>query len=275
MEPISRAIRFASPKLETLTGLWRRSLIIWPDGSRDVTTQVRWLQGTRAYIDLRQPELLPNFSNKRGLADMSMDDCLVLGRQEGFAGHFTFDGSHFEWERHIDFQSKPLYSDVGSLWWEGNILIERGRDVNYIEHWHRDDSNALATTAVVAAVALRQMDGNIKASLLRVGATFMYARERSVVPPAHKTLPECIAEASTLDDARALIDCEISFGIASDVGLQITASSLPYRIGDVLDPRYCGSRLTTADRSLAGAIVTRQWEITGSEGDLNAIAVKS
>jgi len=275
MDPISPAIPFASPKLESLKGLWRRSLIIWPDGSRDVTTQVRWLQGRRAYIDLRQPAVLPDFSNKHGLADMSMDDCAVLGRQEGFAGYFTFDGSHFEWERHIDFQSKPLYSDVGSLWWEGNILIERGRDVDYIEHWHRDDSSALATAAVVAAITLRQMHGNIKASLLRVGSAFMYARERSVVPPAHKTLPECIAEASSLEDAQALIDCEISFGTVSAAGLQITASSLPYRIGDVLNPRYSGSRLTTLDRSGAGAIVTRQWEITESEGDLNAIATKS
>jgi hypothetical protein len=272
MHPNSQAITSASPKLESLTGLWRRSLIIWPDGSRDVTTQVRWLQGSRAYIDLRQPSPLPDFPNKRGIADMSMDDCAILGRQEGFAGHFIFDGSHFEWQRHIDFQSKPLYSDVGSLWWEGNILIERGRDVDYIEHWHRDDSSAVATTA---ALSLRQVDGNIKASLLRVGSAFMFARERSLVPPAHKTLPECIAEASSLDEAQALIDCEISFGSVGAAGLQITASSLPYRIGDVLNPRYSGSRLTTLDRSRTGAIVTRQWEITDSEGDLTAIAVNS
>jgi hypothetical protein len=272
MNPISRVMPIASPKIESLKGLWRRSLIIWPDGSRDATTQVRWLQGSRAYIDLRQPALLPKFSNKRGLADISMDECAVLARQEGFAGYFRFDGSHFEWERHIDFQSKPLYSDAGSLWWEGDILIERGRDVDYIEHWHREDSSAVAT---VAAVALRQMGGHIKASLLRVDSAFMFARERSVAPPAHKTLPECIAEVSSLNDAQALIDCEISFGTVSAAGFQITASSLPYRIGDVLNPRYSGGRLTTLDRSAAGAIVTRQWEIIEPEGDLKAIAVNS
>jgi hypothetical protein len=43
----------------TLTGLWRRSLIIWPDGRRDETTDVAWLQGERASIDLRQPAGLP------------------------------------------------------------------------------------------------------------------------------------------------------------------------------------------------------------------------
>jgi hypothetical protein len=272
MKPITHTIPFAPPKIESLKGLWRRSLIIWPDGSRDVTTQVRWLQGTRAYIDLRQPAPLPNFSNKRGLADISMDECAILSRQEGFAGHFIFDGSHFEWKRQIDFQSKPLYSDAGSLWWEDDILVERGRDVDYIEHWHRDDPSAVATAA---AVTLRQTDGNIKASLLRVGSAFMFARERSVAPPAHKTLPECIAEASSLDDAQALIDCEISFGTVSAAGFRITASSLPYRIGDVLDSRYSGWQLTTLDRARTGAIVTRRWDITESEGDLNAIAVNS
>jgi hypothetical protein len=255
-----------------LKGLWRRSLIVWPDGARDETTQVRWLQGSRAYVDLRQPLLPPSLSNKRGLCDISMDDCVLLARQEGFAGYFTFDGSHFEWARHIDFQSKPLYSDVGSLWWENNILIERGRDVDYIEHWHRDEPSAVVTAA---AITMRQVDGNIKASLLRVGSNFMYARDRSVIPPVHKTLSECIADAASLMDAQVLIDCEISFGTVGAAGFMITASSLPYRIGDFLDPRYCGGRLTTLDRSSTGAVVIRSWEIIESEGDLTAIAVGS
>ena len=41
--------------VEKLRGLWTRSLIAWPDGKRDVTTQVAWLQGTGLFADLRQP----------------------------------------------------------------------------------------------------------------------------------------------------------------------------------------------------------------------------
>ena len=50
------------PSLETMPGLWRRSLIAWPDGRRDTTSFVNWLQGPGLYLDLRQPEGRPDFS---------------------------------------------------------------------------------------------------------------------------------------------------------------------------------------------------------------------
>jgi hypothetical protein len=50
------------PELTALRGLWTRSLIAWPDGRRDTTTSVRWLQGPEIYIDLRQPANRPDFS---------------------------------------------------------------------------------------------------------------------------------------------------------------------------------------------------------------------
>ena len=260
----------APPKIQDLQGLWRRSLIAWPDGARDETTEVRWLQGRRAYIDLRQPAPSPDFSGRRGLADISMDDCRALARQEGFAGHLTFDGTCFEWARQIDFQPKSPYSDAGSLWWDGNVLIERGRDVDYIEHWHRDASAILTPSA---ALMLRELDGNAKGTLLLVGSVFMFARDRAITAPAHKTLSECIDAAASLADARTLIDCEISFGRVQADAFRITASSLPYRIGDILEPQYSGRRLTTRDRGPAGAPLTRHWEITEIEGDLNTSGI--
>jgi hypothetical protein len=272
VKPNSPGNPAAPPKIQDLKGLWRRSLIAWPDGTRDDTTEVRWLQGSRAYIDLRQPALLPDLSSRRGLADMSMDDCRALARQEGFAGHFTFDGAHFEWARQIDFQPKALYSDAGSLWWEGDVLIERGRDVDYIEHWHRDASTVLVSSA---AVMLRELDGDAKGALLRAGSVFMFARDRVITPPAHKTLPECIDAASSLADARALIDCEISFGSVHADAFRITASSLPYRVGDILEPRYSGRRLTTRDRGPSGAALTRHWEITETEGNPHTLGAES
>jgi hypothetical protein len=270
--PHSVEVAAATPQVQDLRGLWRRSLIAWPNGVRDETTQVRWLQGHCAYIDLRQPALLPDFSGKRGLLDLSREDCAALARQEGFAGRFSFDGRYFEWTRSIDYQPKPLYSDVGSLWWEGNVLIERGRDIEYIEHWHRDDARAITN---VAAVTLQGGDRDTKASLLRVGSLFMFARDRSIVPAAHKTLPECTAEAASIEEARALIDCEISFGEINGGGFQISASSLPYRVGDFLRPHDSTSRLALLDRDPCGAAVTRHWEIIDAEGDLGLIATES
>jgi len=65
------------PKIQDLQGLWRRSLIAWPNGVDD-TTEVRWLQGTEVYVDLRQPAGLPDFVGRRGIAHLSMADCRAL-----------------------------------------------------------------------------------------------------------------------------------------------------------------------------------------------------
>jgi hypothetical protein len=113
------------PQMADLRGLWRRSLISWPDSTLDTTTSVRWLQGTCAYVDLRQPAALGDFSGRRDLADLTMDDCSRLAEQQGFAGRLTFDGTHFEWSRSIDFQPKALHVDAGSLCWEDGVRCSR------------------------------------------------------------------------------------------------------------------------------------------------------
>ena len=74
------------PTLETLTGLWTRSLIAWPDGRRDTSTQVRWLQGPGFYADLRQPDVAPDFSGVRCLADVTDTQLSWIATQEAFAG---------------------------------------------------------------------------------------------------------------------------------------------------------------------------------------------
>lgn len=265
------------PRVRDLAGLWRRSLLVRPDGARDTATEVRWLQGIEAYIDLRQSASLQKLREKRGLADISWDECAELALQEGFAGRLTFDGSHFEWVRDIDFQPKSLHSDAGSLSWNGETLIERGRDLDYIEHWHRDAAHrgAAGDVSLAAAASLRDVASGAKGALLRVGEVFMFARDRSSVPAPHRTLGECVAEASSLEAAQALIDCEISFGVVSTEGFVITASTLPHRLGESLDPRHSAAGLKTRDRAATGGSVTRHWEISNLEGDLDAFAAKS
>jgi hypothetical protein len=216
-----------------LQGLWRRSLITWPDRASDITTNVRWLQGPRAYIDLRQPAPMPDFSHARTLEDLTFDDCAWLARQEGFAGYLSFDGVHFEWIREIDFQPRSPSADAGSLRWEGDVLIETGRDAGYIEHWHRDPSIPTTPTDVIDS---RDTVHDTKATFLRVGPNFMFARARAThLEEGHRCLAEHVARAPDLKRAQALIDCEISFGNVEESGLRIVASTLPYRIGTRLE----------------------------------------
>jgi hypothetical protein len=212
-----------------LLGLWRRSLIAWPGRPSDTTTSVRWLQGPHAYIDLRQPAPLPDFSQVRSREDLTFEDCLWLARQEGFAGHLHFDGRHFEWVREIDFQPAASTADAGSLHWEGDVLIETGRDADYIEHWHRDPAVATTPTSLAGVQ-------DSPAMLLRVGPNFMYARDRAApLDKGYRTLAEYLEAAPDLQLARELIDCEISFGTVAESGLRIAASTLPYRIGALLE----------------------------------------
>jgi hypothetical protein len=241
----------AITEISGLGGLWRRSLIALPDGSRDTTTRVLWLQSARMFADIRQPALQPEFAHAQVLNDLTHDDCAQLAEQQAFAGHLTFDGNHFEWVRMIDFQPKGPSADIGSLRWQGQVLIEEGRDVNYIEHWHRDPAAAGQPSA--AALLLDSKRG-IKALLVRSGEYYMFARARSAPLPPLDTLRQCVAAAATVEEARALIDCEISFGVPTNGAVRIAASTLPYRVGKPLctDPNF-------------------QWEILETEGDANAL----
>jgi hypothetical protein len=251
-----------------LRGLWRRSMIAWPDGQSDNSSSVHWLQGLCACIDLRQPAAAVDFSSLRSVGELSIDHCAWLAQQQGFAGRCVFDGGYFQWLRTIDFQPRASYDDVGSLCWQGGVLVETGRDAAYVEHWHRD---ACAPTLPAVAVTLREANENTSAALLRVGAVFMFARDRAVLPVAGRTLAECVAGAPSLRHAQQLVDCEISFGNVRAAEFRITASSLPVRIGAALEPRVAHERLTTLDRAPDGAALTRQWEITAAEGELGAL----
>jgi hypothetical protein len=258
----------AKPAVAQLRGLWRRSMFARPDGTCDTTTTVRWLQGLRSYVDLRQPAQGRDFSAVRALADLSRDDCSWLATQEGFAGYFGCDGGWFEWQRAIDFQPRTQYPDVGSLEWDGEELIEKGRDVAYVEHWRRESG----AVAPAAALVLRQTHGQTRALLLRVGAVFMFARERVVAPQIPGTLSACVAAADSVQLAQQLVDCEISFGTVSAGSFQITASSLPYRIGDVMHQRLASSQsLTTMDRAINGDAITRPWDIVDREGEVGVL----
>ena len=247
-----------------LRGLWQRSMIEWPDGQCDTASSVRWLQGLCGCIDLRQPAAAQNFPRLHSIRELTIDHCAWLAQQQGFAGRCVFDGSYFQWVRAIDFQPSTSRDDVGSLSWRGGVLVETGRDIAYVEHWHRDAS---APMLPAAAVTLREANENTAAALLRVGAVFMFARDRAVLPAAGRTLAECVAAAPSLRHAQQLVDCEISFGDVRAGVFRITASTLPFRIGDALNPHFARARLTTLDRAADGAPLTRHWEITGVEGE--------
>lgn len=123
------------------TGLWRRSLLIGADGTRDAGGDVRWLQGHTAYVDSR-----------------------------GFAGRLQRDGDVFHWHRDVDLEPPGPFPDEGVMHWDGDVLVETGVHENYVEHWVRDDQGA----GPIGAAYLRGADGTV-GLLLRVGGLFGWA----------------------------------------------------------------------------------------------------
>jgi hypothetical protein len=250
----------SAPRLQDLPGLWQRSLIRWPDGRLDTTTTVHWLQGPGFYIDLRQPAARPDFSAVSALEDVDDAQLAWLVRQEGFAGRLVFADGWFEWGREIDLQPLAVYSDCGRLWYEGDHVVEEGRDIKYIEHWH---PRHVGDPSRCAAARLRDADGRA-GYLVRSGNLFMLARDRAVALPPLGDLAACVAAAPDRAAALACVDCEISFGTVTARGCRIEHSSLPWREGALFVPRLAGSVLELGD-PLGGE--TRSWTLLEGEGE--------
>jgi hypothetical protein len=128
------------------TGLWRRTLLIEPDGTRDTGTDVVWLQAESAYADSR-----------------------------GFAGVLHQRGDVFEWQRDIDTQPPEPMPDVGAMHWDGDVLVEKGVHADYVEHWVRDPGPQRPRWAMTLTSRLGA------GLLLRVGDMFAWATTAGVV----------------------------------------------------------------------------------------------
>ncbi|MDE1172158.1 MAG: hypothetical protein PW790_00500 [Parvibaculaceae bacterium] len=256
--------------LHKLGGLWRRSLIAWPDGREDRSTSVFWLQGPRHYIDLRQPAGRPSFETATCLDALDRDQVGWLAGQEGFAGLFSIEDGIGEWQRALDFQPWSGTADKGTLAFEGDVLVENGIAIPYLEHWHQALSPAPAT-----AFVLEEAGTGRKGFLVRHGDSFMYARDRAVTlplpgadnSPMEAASLKAIVAAAPLAEARAMIDCEISFGEIGADGWRIAHSSLPFREGTPLAPDIdvASRTLSIADISADGTPQRRLWKITDQE----------
>jgi hypothetical protein len=252
---------------EDFRGLWTRSLIAWPDGERDVSTRVNWLQGLSLFADLRQPaQLLSKLSTASCRDDLTAEDCLALSLQQGFSGRFETRDGAYEWVRHIDIQPPRPKRDIGRLFWRDEVLVEEGVETDYTEHWLRDEE---VPEPDVAGLWLHNPADDVSGCLLRVGGWFAYARGR-IGEIASESLGSLVAGAGSLQRMRSLVDCEISFGqVAPDC--RIGRSSLPYKAGTTFGMRRQGDYLVLPDQKGSGQRIERVWQIVELEGDSSMI----
>lgn len=128
-----------TPVIAECTGLWRRTLLIESDGSRDTGTNVVWLQGLSLFVDVRGPG-------------------------EGFAGELDQRLDVFEWNRLVDLQP-PGLPDAGRMSWADDVLVEVGVHADYTEHWERDPGSTEPCWGLLLSSAV----------LIRVGHRFGWA----------------------------------------------------------------------------------------------------
>lgn len=247
--------------LRDVSGLWRRTLIAWPDGLADTETEVFWLQGPRCYADLRVPAGRPACPNVTCLRDLDWTILHFMARQEGFFGRLDVFSSIGQWHRSFDYQTDTGIADRGALAFEDGILVERGVVLPYVEHWSRE-----AGTGDAMALSLATETGT-PGCLVVAGDAFVYARGRQTSLPCGVTLDRLIDEAASLETAQDIFDCEISFGRRHAGNWRIERSSHCFREGATLSPALNSVTgiLVIDDLTPEGAGTKRAWRITEHE----------
>ena len=248
--------------LSDIRGLWRRRLIAWPQGEADTTTEVYWLQGPELYADLRIPTGRPE-CRASCLRELDWAMLGFLARQEGFFGMLEVSSSIGHWHRAFDYQPYTGRQDRGHLAFENGVLIERGVEAPYIEHWFREPHSEEVMTLSLTADAPSRTG-----CLIVAGEAFMFARSRSVPLPPGADLTECLKTARSLAEEQDLFDCEISFGRVRDHQWRIERSSLPFREGQALRPDIAAGTgsLLLDDVTTEGSAIRRAWQIASYEG---------
>jgi len=263
-------------ELADLPGLWRRTLIAWPDGRSDAASEVMWLQSLSAFADLRIPPGRPERGDASCLRQLDWEMLGFLAQQEGFIGHLEVSGSIGHWHRRFDYQPNNGIADRGILELAGEVLIERGIDLPYTEHWVRETQRPAPAMALELATATALPIG----VLVAVGDAFIYARSRAAPLPRNTTLRQLLGAAGSLATAQDLFDCEISFGHIAGGDWRIERSSLPFREGQSLAPSVtppppallagadpAGGTLVIDDVAPDGAAIKRAWHISRYEGN--------
>jgi len=245
-----------------LIGLWRRDYLKAANKPSDTSTWVGWLQGRRYYCDLRQPAKLPAPSRAGGLTDLSLEDLRALACQQGFAGDLTVSKGVAHWRRLFDYQPASGVADRAMLEQTGDVLVETGTEQPYVEQWSRskgrssDNYGALLTDTV----------SGCRGIVVRADHWLMYVRERRTALPAGRSLLELLEQQDCLENARALLDFEISFGtLKNSTDWHVSRSTLPYKAGKTWRielPAANAANVIVSDIDSNGQSLVRVWRVT-------------
>jgi hypothetical protein len=252
---------------EDLIGCWERLSIRFADGSEDKTTRVIWLQTLSGVADIRIPDSRPDLQARAGFADCSRDELLDLAEQDCFCGITLFDPeaepfptAHWPKEAYLfRFQPVITFPEPGWLAWQecGTHMIEKAPSGAYEEHWQ------FLPASRSFAAHLARRDAAPTTRLYIAGEHAIYARNRAMTFPSHKTLVELARDARDDRDRLAtLLDCEFSYARRDPPGddYTILASTLPWREGAALDYPWL-PELAAKANDLKGLALGDDWTV--------------
>ena len=177
--------------LNDLHGLWRRTLIAWPDGRADTATEVYWLQGPRHFADLRIPPGRPELGSATCLRDLGWPMLRFIAWQEEFIRHLETSGGVAHWHRAFDYQPETGVADKGLLALDAGLLVE---------HWRREPETAEDVTS--AWLAADPLVG----CFIAAGNAFIYARGRAAPLSRDMDLSRLLDRADSLEAAQHAIE---------------------------------------------------------------------
>ena len=255
-------------------GLWRRTLLVSRNGSRDVDARVFWMQTARLHIDIRVPASRSSYAGAGCLDELTRDELAGLGEQMGFAGITVVeDGPGMTaqsciWHRQIDYSVPSESKDIGAMRFETpNIVLEDGIEAVYQERWEREADSAGIVWALcfspqqayaagllpTAAASLETGGASPAVFVARCGNRFMLARARSpdaqaaLVAQRGRGLAQAVRDpAVPIELARAWLDFEISMGEvrrADGARWIVSLSTLPWREGQAAFDARTGAAL--------------------------------
>lgn len=226
---------------DAMLGCWRRVWIEFADGSRDDTAKVVWLQTESLMADVRIAGDRQDLSGRSGLHECSIEELQMIASADASSG-FTECGpidvgadglrsATASWHTRghgVNFQPVSAFPEPGLMSWneDATVMLERAPSGAYVEEWRLvpGTRDALSVTSVDDETTYR------------AGPVAVFVRDRSIPIPRparlHELLDEYAAERQMIE---ALLDCEFSVAELNGNEWIVTASTLPWREGKVLD----------------------------------------
>ena len=260
-EETPRSVALVTPPVPApLTGLWRREEMSTPNGDRDVTTRVLWLQTQRFYVDIRLQADRPVRHDASSFEAYGEEELLRLAMVQGFAGVLTVTGGVCLWRRELDYQPPAPTPDEARFEIEGDRMTEFGIHADYTEIWRREPDSQRRLAAF-------RRDNGLGGLLVIGGDHFLSIEGRDQPLPPGTDLPSIVRR--DLDDGRrdlavARLRMEISYGriAGGERPWQVQLSTWPWREGRGLFAGPTSFDPTTGQLMSAAG---RRWSLVDSD----------